>query len=491
VIGGQALSTLSHFDEPNGGARGAGDSSDEEGDTFGGGLFEKEKRAKREAKAKKAAEEAAAANANDDNDERTSKEVFHDVMMKSKYHRMVAGEEKQEQGVLAEELDAKFDSLRGLLEFKKDDRQTSKNNKNKSSKSLLTTTGDKEADDLLASIRAKVAIEDGATSVDRDATPNDDNDAKFDEFAAEAKALAMEVKARASERLRTPEEIAREQRARLDELETQRLARMKGELPDAKKEKEKAKKALASMVGGKGVVPRSDDDLASNFMIEDRFRVNDGDSDDDHNDDNDEAADNRRKLVTPKVTKGDDDDDSDNDAPSSDDDDNNEEDEESKEAKKAEDAEERRAKLAAIAASQPKAVESRTKNGVTVNITADGFKTFDFGGGKSNVSGTTKNEARARELDDATKDGNTSATSDEVAHDNDEPIISAAELERRKKQKELEDSVPYTFEAPSKYSDFRKLLTGRSLLQQSLVIHRIMVLVASVVCCSSERGRVL
>lgn len=167
---GSSLSTIKHHDAPGG-----ADSDDEGGamdamDTganFGGGNMEGEDRGRR-----------------------TKREVMHEVIQKSKYFKMERQAQNSEQVNLVHSLDADFGDIRGMMEFK-------------------------QAED------DKMEETAGADGVEMD---------EMDEFNLETKELAMDMKATAVERLKTPEEVAKEARARLEALEERRKKRMMGEM---------------------------------------------------------------------------------------------------------------------------------------------------------------------------------------------------------------------------------------------------------------------
>ena len=112
-------------------------------------------------------------------------------------------------------LDDDLSGIRGLLDFVKP---------KKAQKTSLDT---EDPMALLAQIRGEAAAE-------------EKKEEEEDEFMVEARKLALESRAQASDRLKTPEEIAKEEHAQLQRLEQARIRRMNGEVVEEEEEKELA-----------------------------------------------------------------------------------------------------------------------------------------------------------------------------------------------------------------------------------------------------------
>ncbi|GLD94822.1 hypothetical protein PINS_up003447 [Pythium insidiosum] len=163
---------------------------------------------------------------------KTHKEIMHEVMMKSKLFKAERQKTKAAQEDATEALDAEFADLKGLLSFR-------------------PKKGTKEAAELEAAERAEAKKAGGAS---------------LDEFDKLTRELAFEAKAVASERRMTPEELAKREHDRLEELERQRVARMNGEESDDEDKKKKKKKAPQMII-----MPPTDDDLGDGYQVDQRF----------------------------------------------------------------------------------------------------------------------------------------------------------------------------------------------------------------------------
>jgi nucleolar protein 14 len=133
-----------------------------------------------------------------ESDERvkTKKEVMEEIIKKSKFHKAERKKEKAENENMIDELDNDFKEIQGMLKsrFDSPDKDDEK----------------KEPDQVAKSIHS------GAV-----------------EYNKLKNILGDDLRARATDRLKTEEEVAREEKQRLDKLEAARLKRMKGEELDA------------------------------------------------------------------------------------------------------------------------------------------------------------------------------------------------------------------------------------------------------------------
>ena len=184
---------------------------------------------------------------------RSKREVMEEVVLKSKMYRAEKAEETAAQATRVSTLDSDFSSIRAFLEFKDNDR---------------TRTP-----------------QDNATAGEGD-----------DDFMHQAMLLAEEAKVKAAERVKTPEEVAREERERMDRQERARLRRMKGEEEDEeeeekmdhgigskrkrrreqekreRREEKEEEEAEAQQRKGKAKLNPTDDDLVDNFYVDQHTR---------------------------------------------------------------------------------------------------------------------------------------------------------------------------------------------------------------------------
>ena len=173
---------------------------------------------------------------------RTKKEVMDEIILKSKMYKAEKAEEVAAQAGRVSSLDDDFSSIRAFLDFK--------------------DSHDAAPTDTVAAV--------------------DDDD-----FVRQARMLAEEATVKAAERVKSPEEQAKEERERMDRLERARLRRMRGEegadddeevadhgigsrrkrrreqeKRERREEEEQRKKAKLSAVNA------TDDDLVDNFIVD-------------------------------------------------------------------------------------------------------------------------------------------------------------------------------------------------------------------------------
>lgn len=215
---------------------------------------------------------------------RSTKEVMEEVIAKSKMFKLEKQEAAKQQEERLQSLDGDLSGIRGLLDFAKP-------------KKKAPATDDPEA--LLAAIRE--GKEGGGGGEE------EEDDEQEDEFVSEARKLALEARARATDRLKTPEETAKEEHAMLQRLEAARVRRMNGEVVEEEEEKElapqggyaarraRAKAELAQARekptnnNNKSKFPRTDEDLDGNFELDPTLNAaSDHDEDDDEEEDDGE-----------------------------------------------------------------------------------------------------------------------------------------------------------------------------------------------------------
>ncbi|KAF0688411.1 Aste57867_19967 [Aphanomyces stellatus] len=215
---------------------------------------------------------------------KTHEEIMQEVMMKSKMHKAERQKSKATQDETTEKLDAEFADFTSLLQFrpKKEDRP-------------------REA---------------------------------LDDFDKMARQLAMEAKAKATERKQSPEEIAKKEHEKLAELERARVARMNGEeetVADSKKGKRGDKKGDRKKKNKEPelvLLPKraTDDSLVDDYQINEEF--NKAQEDDEEDDDNEVEGDEEEGDEDEEGDDDDDDEDDEDDEDGLEEDDEEEEDEE-------------------------------------------------------------------------------------------------------------------------------------------------------------------
>eukprot|EP00939_MAST-03C_sp_MAST-3C-sp1_P001533 g1533.t1 len=152
---------------------------------------------------------------NDDDADRpkTRREILQDIIRKSKVRKAERAKEKDERDEERAELDAELEGIKGLLDF------GGNTNKKREKK-----TKQRRGDD------------------------NDDGD--YDDYDRMTRELAREHRAQATDRMRTPAEIARAERAKLQHLEEQRLIRMRGDADDEEEEEEESRTSVTHSAQG-------------------------------------------------------------------------------------------------------------------------------------------------------------------------------------------------------------------------------------------------
>ena len=172
--------------------------------------------------------------------QRTKKEILAEIIAKSKVEKARRQELAMQQANLLQTLDGSMQDLRSMLDFKE--------SRSKMDKLLGRRPGEEGVDD-----------------------------AEEDDFALEVEKLRADVRARATDRLKTPEERAREEKQKLEALEKERLRRMD---PTSYAAESEAQGAAATGIAEGGVVNganrfdrATDDDLTVNYVVEDGGRT--------------------------------------------------------------------------------------------------------------------------------------------------------------------------------------------------------------------------
>ncbi|XP_036385181.1 nucleolar protein 14 [Megalops cyprinoides] len=138
---------------------------------------------------------------------KSRQELIEELIMKSKQEKRERQNQKEEAQELTEKLDQEWKSIQGLLSHK----------------------------------------------VPKSERKEDEQKPKLDEYDVMVRELGFEMKAQPSEKMKTPEEVAREERERLQKLEADRLRRMQGDFEEE---------------GAKKVAHLSADDLNDGFILD-------------------------------------------------------------------------------------------------------------------------------------------------------------------------------------------------------------------------------
>ncbi|KAF2077252.1 hypothetical protein CYY_001441 [Polysphondylium violaceum] len=146
----------------------------------------------------------------DENRKRSTKDIYQEIIEKSKAGKAERAREKLIKERLTNELDADFEAIRGELVLS----------------SKVQATPAQEDDEFLKfqaeqqKANAVNSSASGANGVEKE---------KHDDFDELLVSLAGEAKARATDRLKTADEIFKEEKEKLEKLEQERLKRMKGD----------------------------------------------------------------------------------------------------------------------------------------------------------------------------------------------------------------------------------------------------------------------
>jgi nucleolar protein 14 len=238
----------------------------------------------------------------EENRHKTKKEVMEEIIKKSKFFKAQKAKDKEEKDEMVEQLDNDFTSM-------------------VESQALLDLTQPNKMNALKALINKKTLSNDNSSNKNAVATPSKNvpsQQDKPDEYDKLFNAMVLDMRARPSDRTKTPEEIAQEEKERLEELEEQRQKRMHA-TGDSSDEDDDSSKDGDEQSNQR---PRytSGDDLGDDFsqvdderskklsLIESFFKrgnVNESGSDDDDEEDDDNDED--------EIDEEDDDDDDDED----------------------------------------------------------------------------------------------------------------------------------------------------------------------------------
>eukprot|EP00249_Psilotum_nudum_P014714 c24961_g1_i1 orf=114-2843(+) len=157
---------------------------------------------------------------------RSKKEIMEEIIAKSKFYKAQKAKEKEEDANLKDQLDKEFAALA----------------KSQAMISLVPAKG-------IIPLKSHA------------------NKEKPDDYDKLVKGMVMEYRAHASDRLKTAEEIAQEEKTHLEELERKRQQRMLGEMDSDESEQEEHDSELKS-IKQKRQMGASGDDLCENFLLE-------------------------------------------------------------------------------------------------------------------------------------------------------------------------------------------------------------------------------
>lgn len=175
---------------------------------------------------------------------KSKKEIMEEIIAKSKFYKAQKAKEREEDAELKDRLDQEFAALA-------------------QSQALISLVRPKKVNALKA-MAGKNSFLKGTPDVAGEASHE-----KPDEFDKLVKEMGMEMRAHASDRLKTDEEIAEEEKARLEELEEKRKKRMLGEVGSEDSDLEETDPAQVPREAKWKRSQVSGDDLGENFLMSD------------------------------------------------------------------------------------------------------------------------------------------------------------------------------------------------------------------------------
>lgn len=156
---------------------------------------------------------------NDPNAKKTRNEIMKEVIAKSKMHKRERQVQKEHDLDLTEQVDADLDEIKGLLAPMSAPPKVA-------SEGRMTVSAD------------RLKLLEGDTAEEKSRV---DHDQDYDRFLRE---LAYEKRAKASDRIKSEEELAIEAKEELESSEAARIRRMNGVVDDEEKESKRAKKKV-------------------------------------------------------------------------------------------------------------------------------------------------------------------------------------------------------------------------------------------------------
>ncbi|KAF9624425.1 hypothetical protein IFM89_011433 [Coptis chinensis] len=187
---------------------------------------------------------------------KSKKEVMEELILKSKYFKAQKSKDKEENEELKEQLDKDFTSLL-------------------QSEALLSLTQPSKMNALNALVNKGDLKENLIKKAEMNLPPLNESSKqdKPDSYDKNVKQMSLEKRARPSDRTKTPEEIAQEERERLEQLEEERQKRMHGndDSSDEDGDPEDVNK-----VSAKKLRSISGDDLGDSFSFDEKSEIRKG-----------------------------------------------------------------------------------------------------------------------------------------------------------------------------------------------------------------------
>uniref|UniRef100_A0A0R0F3T1 Nucleolar protein 14 n=1 Tax=Glycine max TaxID=3847 RepID=A0A0R0F3T1_SOYBN len=184
---------------------------------------------------------------------KSKKEVMEEIISKSKFYKAQKAKDKEENENLVEELDKDFTSL-------------------VQSEALLSLTEPNKMNALKALVNKSIS-NDQSNKDQMSATRTMDNSVqeKPDDYDKLVKQMGLEMRARPSDRTKTPEEIAQEEKEGLEQLEEERQKRMVAAEDSSDEDNEDSEKPFEQK-------PRSisGDDLGDSFSVNEQIMTKKG-----------------------------------------------------------------------------------------------------------------------------------------------------------------------------------------------------------------------
>jgi nucleolar protein 14 len=367
----------------------------------------------------------------DPNAKKSRNEIMKEVIAKSKSHKRERQKQKEEDLDLAEQVDADLEEIRGLLAPMDEPKPvpTSEGRMVISSDRLKLLHGDGDVEEATKAEKARR-----------------EKDMDYDRFLKE---LAYDRRAKATDRTKTEEEIALEEKEELEKAEAARMRRMKG-LPDLNEEDSKNRKKTKTKESRSAQA----DDLGDNdYEVDLDERVQDEEIQ--------PLTYKNGVLVNTKIFMKPLEDDSDEESGGDESSDEGVDEGEGDEDEEGSDGDE-----SADSSEEPQIeLEPEFEELPKTNDDA------------SNSAGSSEAESSAGSDQDALED----LYSGDEKEEGEEDLETAAERKSNKRKisemmKEAEKELPFTFEAPSNLNDFMELIEGRSSEDQIVIIKRLRVL---------------
>ncbi|KAK9277046.1 hypothetical protein L1049_006585 [Liquidambar formosana] len=183
----------------------------------------------------------------EENKHKSRKEVMEEIILKSKFFKAQKAKDKEENEELMEQLDKNFTAL-------------------VQSEALLSLTQPSKMNALKALVNRNVPngyVKKDELSATQSVEPiNQEQPDSYDKLVKE---MTLEMRARPSDRTKTPEEIAQEERERLERLEEERQKRMLASDDSSDEESDAPKDVKASTMRLRSI---SGDDLGDSFALD-------------------------------------------------------------------------------------------------------------------------------------------------------------------------------------------------------------------------------